>query len=83
MLAYFSIPSGGVIELIESAQNIHSAYYMRQTSGLPDYLGIDEEDDTDLENAFRAGWQAAMTGEGVRSIDEFWAELDREENELK
>jgi hypothetical protein len=46
-----------------------------------DFIDDPEEDAVDLKAEFREAWRAAMTGEGIRPVEELLAELDREENE--
>lgn len=46
-----------------------------------DLIDDPEQDAIDLEEHFREAWHAAMTGKGVRPIEEMWAELDREDDD--
>jgi len=48
-----------------------------------DFIDDPEEDAVDLKAEFREAWQAAMTGEGIRPVEELLAELDREDDEAK
>ncbi len=48
-----------------------------------DFIDDPEEDAVDLEAEFREAWRAAMTGEGIRPVEELLAELDAEEDEAE
>jgi hypothetical protein len=48
-----------------------------------DFVDDPEQDAIDLEAEFREAWRSAMTGEGLRPIEDLLAELDAEDDDVE